>query len=267
MSGNAGRRIHCCALRARRRSFRRVREAGVMPPLRLAVDARVIAEDTRGIGRYARADPAAPRSPRRPRAYAARRRVLSRAPARRVRTRAGQRELPRARTRVRMTPISSGIPPTAPSSRRAFPASPRSTMPCRFAIPTADPKRREHAQRPFFARHATATRVIAVSRFGRDEAARDARRFRWSASRSFRTASNPRFRPAMPQPLPLSLQGRRFLLFVGDPIGEPRKNFDLLYEAYRQAWRALRWAAARRRRAARAGVAGRTTRRQPRRRS
>src|SRR5580692_3987980 len=30
-------------------------KSSAMPPLRLAVDARVIAEDTRGIGRYARA--------------------------------------------------------------------------------------------------------------------------------------------------------------------------------------------------------------------
>ena len=40
----------------------------------------------------------------------------------------------------------------------------------------------------------------------------------------------------MPQPLPAALHGRRYLLFIGDPIGEPRKNFELLYEAYRQAW-------------------------------
>src|SRR5580692_12003569 len=30
-------------------------KSSAMPPLRLAVDARVVAEDTRGIGRYARA--------------------------------------------------------------------------------------------------------------------------------------------------------------------------------------------------------------------
>jgi glycosyltransferase involved in cell wall biosynthesis len=29
------------------------------------------------------------------------------------------------------------------------------------------------------------------------------------------------------------------LLFVGDPIGEPRKNFPLLYEAYRRVWPGL----------------------------
>jgi glycosyltransferase involved in cell wall biosynthesis len=44
------------------------------------------------------------------------------------------------------------------------------------------------------------------------------------------------FAPGPAVPLPGVLNDRRFLLFVGDPIGEPRKNFPLLYEAYRRAW-------------------------------
>jgi glycosyltransferase involved in cell wall biosynthesis len=44
------------------------------------------------------------------------------------------------------------------------------------------------------------------------------------------------FTPGAPEPLPMLLKGRPFLLFVGDPIAEPRKNFPLLYEAYRKAW-------------------------------
>ena len=40
------------------------------------------------------------------------------------------------------------------------------------------------------------------------------------------------------------LQGRPFLLFVGDPIAEPRKNFRLLYEGVSARMAAARWAAA-----------------------
>ena len=163
-----GPRIRCAAtpagesiaarLRAQRRSFRRVREAGAMPPLRLAVDARVIAEDTRGIGRYARA---------------ILRRLVSRddveltlladglfphAPApRRTHARWAATAFTVARA-SRAAPTSSGIPPTAPSSLPRCPASRRSTMQCRFAIRIPIRKRREHAQRPFLrsARHRNA---------------------------------------------------------------------------------------------------------------
>jgi glycosyltransferase involved in cell wall biosynthesis len=44
------------------------------------------------------------------------------------------------------------------------------------------------------------------------------------------------FTPGPTQPLPQALRGRKFLLFVGDPIAEPRKNFALLYEAFRRVW-------------------------------
>jgi len=44
------------------------------------------------------------------------------------------------------------------------------------------------------------------------------------------------FEPGPAVPLPAALDGREYLLFVGDPIGEPRKNFALLYEAYQRAF-------------------------------
>ncbi|MBV8373137.1 MAG: glycosyltransferase family 4 protein, partial [Candidatus Eremiobacteraeota bacterium] len=46
----------------------------------------------------------------------------------------------------------------------------------------------------------------------------------------------PSFAPGRAQPLPTGLFEQRYLLFVGDPIAEPRKNFAMLYEAYRRAW-------------------------------
>jgi glycosyltransferase involved in cell wall biosynthesis len=44
------------------------------------------------------------------------------------------------------------------------------------------------------------------------------------------------FTPGQAEPLPERLLERQYFLFVGDPIAEPRKNFPLLYDAYRRAW-------------------------------
>jgi glycosyltransferase involved in cell wall biosynthesis len=80
--------------------------------------------------------------------------------------------------------------------------------------------------------------VIAVSEFGRGEL-HTMLELPLERIEVILHGIEPTFAPGAAEPLPLSLQGRRFLLFVGDPIREPRKNFDLLYEAYRQAWPAL----------------------------
>jgi glycosyltransferase involved in cell wall biosynthesis len=170
-----------------------------MPPLRLAVDARVIAEDTRGIGRYARAvlrrlagrDDVAltlladgPFPQRRRSAYA---RALS--------SRAGD-NLEVLWHPANGTFFASPLPSVA-TIHDAVP----------FRYPDPDPKRREHAQQ-------IPAEKIEVIPHGLD----------------------PSFTPGPPEPLPAVLRTRRFLLFVGDPIAEPRKNFPLLYEAYRRAW-------------------------------
>lgn len=208
-----------------------------MPSLRLAVDARVIAEDTRGIGRYARA-------------------ILRRLVLRddleltllidgffpQRRRDAYVRSLGNANFAVR-----SRVPRDAEiiwhpangtffSSRVPSVATIHDAVPFRY--PDRNPKRREHAQRPFLRSATTARRVIAVSEFGRGElhAMLDLPLERIEV---ILHGVEPGFSPGTAEPLPLSLQDRRFLLFVGDPIGEPRKNFDLLYEAYRQAWPAL----------------------------
>jgi len=208
-----------------------------MPPLRLAVDARVIAEDTRGIGRYARA-------------------VLRRLVLR------GDVELtlladglfPQRRRDAYARALGNGkfdvrsrVPRDAEilwhpangtffSSRVPSVATIHDAVPFRY--PDRDPKRRAHAQRPFLRSASTARRVIAVSEFGRGEL-HTMLELPLERIEVILHGIEPTFAPGAAEPLPLSLQGRRFLLFVGDPIREPRKNFDLLYEAYRQAWPAL----------------------------
>jgi glycosyltransferase involved in cell wall biosynthesis len=104
-----------------------------------------------------------------------------------------------------------------------------------FRYPDSDPKRRRHAQEPFLRSARQATRVIAVSNFGQSEV------------HGLLNVPNEKiaviphgvdasFSPGPPESLPEVLRGRCYFLFVGDPIAEPRKNFALLYEAYRCAW-------------------------------
>ena len=205
-----------------------------MPTLRLAVDARVIAEDTRGIGRYARA-------------------VLRRLAARDdvALTLLADGPFPQRSRRPYARALGSdafAIGARAdgafdvvwhPANGTFFPTSLPSVVTIHDAVPFRypldDPKRREHAQRPFIRSAQTASRVIAVSEFGRGEV------HQWLDVPLERIAVIPHgvdesFSPGPAAPLPSVLNDRRFLLFVGDPVGEPRKNFALLYEAYRRAW-------------------------------
>jgi glycosyltransferase involved in cell wall biosynthesis len=205
-----------------------------MPPLRLAVDARVVAEDTRGIGRYARAilrrlaarDDIAlvllaegPFPQRRREAYS---RALG-SDAFEVRGRAG-RDLDAIWHPANGTFFRSSLPSVV-TIHDAVP----------FRYPDADLKRRQHAQGPFLRSARDATRVIAVSEFGRREV-HEALNVPSEKIEVIEHGVEASFAPGNPEPLPAALLGQRFLLFVGDPIGEPRKNFDLLYEAYRLAW-------------------------------
>lgn len=205
-----------------------------MPPLRLAVDARVIAEDTRGIGRYARAvlrrlaargdvaltllaDSPFPR-----RAQDAYERALG-SDAFRIRGRAG-RGLDVIWHPANGTFFASALPSVA-TIHDAVP----------FRYPDPNPKRRRHAQEPFLRSAREATRVIAVSNFGKSEvhALLNVPNNRITV---IPHGVDPTFTPGPAEPLPERLQGRPYFLFVGDPIAEPRKNFPLLFEAYRRAW-------------------------------
>lgn len=205
-----------------------------MPPLRLAVDARVIAEDTRGIGRYARAllrrlavrvdveltllaD--APFPQRRHGAYA---RALG-SDAFAVRSRAA-RSCDVIWHPANGTFFSSSLPSVV-TIHDAVP----------FRYPDADTKRREHAQQPFLRSARSAARVIAVSHFGRSEL-HELLAIPLERIEVIEHGVDDSFTPGAALPLPAVLSGREFLLFVGDPIAEKRKNFALLYEAYRRAW-------------------------------
>jgi glycosyltransferase involved in cell wall biosynthesis len=208
-----------------------------MPPLRLAVDARVIADDTRGIGRYARA-------------------VLRRlAPRDDVAlTLLADGPFPQRKRGAYARALGSDAFAVSASATRGYdvvwhPANGTffaSLLPSvatihdavPFRYPKDEARRREHAQAPFRRSAQSAARVIAVSQFGRGEI------HEWlgvplerieviehGVDEVFSPGTEP-----FAEALPAGLRPRRFLLFVGDPIGEPRKNFPLLYEAYRRAW-------------------------------
>ena len=205
-----------------------------MSSLRLAVDARVVPEDTRGIGRYARA--------------VLRRLIvrddveltlLAHGPLAFRHRAAYARALGSDNFSVRS--IASGNLDAVwhPANGTFFPSKVPSVATIHDAVPfrypDADAKRREHAQKPFIVSARTATRVVAVSAFGRDEI-RDVLGVPQERIEVIYHGVEPSFSPGQAQPLPEGLTAQGYLLFVGDPIGEPRKNFALLYDAYRRAW-------------------------------
>jgi glycosyltransferase involved in cell wall biosynthesis len=208
-----------------------------MPPLRLAVDARVVAEDTRGIGRYARAIL---------RRLAARDDVdlilLANGPfAFRSRS-AYARAIGSDRFTVSSRADRGADVIWHPANGTFFTSSLPSVVTIHDAVPFryphADPKRREHAQTPFLRSAESATRVVAVSAFGRDEV-HAVFGVPLESIEVIHHGVEPSFSPGPAQPLSAGLQPERYVLFVGDPIGEPRKNFPLLYDAYRSAWPSL----------------------------
>jgi glycosyltransferase involved in cell wall biosynthesis len=205
-----------------------------MPPLRLAVDARVIAEDTRGIGRYARAIL---------RRLAIREDValtlLADGPLPFRRRPAYARALGTNNFLVRGNPGREYDVIWHPANGTFFRSPIRSVVTIHDAVPfrypNPDPRRREHAQRPFLRSARTSARVIAVSNFGRSEL-HLLLAIPFEKIDVIEHGVDESFSPGPSEPLPEVLRDRPFLLFVGDPIAEPRKNFGLLYEAYRRAW-------------------------------
>lgn len=201
--------------------------------LRLAVDARDLASDTRGIGRYTRA--ILRRLVRRPDIELTLL-VFGLLPGlQRARMRATL-----GSDRFRLSSRARGCDVVwHPANGTFFPhdapgvVTIHDTVPFRF--PDADPKRREHQQAPFLRSVREGSRFIAVSNFDRDELCEV---FGLPAERIdvIYHGVEPAFSPAAQvDPLPAPLDAP-YLLFVGDPVGEPRKNFPLLYEAYRQAF-------------------------------
>ena len=207
-----------------------------MSPLRLAVDASVVAEDTRGIGRYARA---------------VLRRLIARDDVELTLLERGPFAFRRrAALAGALGSTRFHLSSTAQSPRDAdvlwHPANGtffRSPLPSvatihdavPFRYPDPDAKRRAHAQEPFLASVRGAQRFIAVSNFGRNELC-DVFSLPRDRVEVIYHGVEPSFAPGRAQPIPEQLRERRYLLFVGDPIAEPRKNFALLYDAYRRAW-------------------------------
>jgi glycosyltransferase involved in cell wall biosynthesis len=205
-----------------------------MRPLRLAVDARVIAHDTRGIGRYARA------VLRRFIAYDdVELTLLADGPLPGRSRVAYARALGGERFNVRGRPGGDLDAIWHPANGTFFASSLPSIATIHDAVPfrypDPDPRRRRHAQDPFLRSIATAARVITVSQFARDEL-HALLGLPLERIEVIEHGVDPSFTPGPAEPLPASLRGRPYLLFVGDPIGEPRKNFPLLYEAYDRAW-------------------------------
>lgn len=205
-----------------------------MSLLRLAVDARVAAEDTRGIGRYARAIL---------RRLIARDDVeltlLERTPLAFRRRSAYAQALNSSRFTLRATPGTNANLVWHPANGTFFTSNLPSVATIHDAVPFRYPaterKRRERDQRPFLTSVHTAARVVAVSQFGGEELhdALDVPRERIAV---IPHGIEPSFSPGPAQPLPSGLFPHGYLLFVGDPIAEPRKNFPLLYDAFRRAW-------------------------------
>lgn len=202
-------------------------------PLRVAVDARVVATDLRGIGRYARAilRRLAPRDDVAftlliPELFPARRRA---ALARALGTRrfGVARRVPRG-TDVTWFPANG----TFFESRAPVVATLHDAVPFRY--PNADVRAREREQRPFLETVRTARAFIAVSDFGKSELCAV---FRIEPERiaTIHHGIDPAFSAGEAGPLADGLVPGSYLLFVGDPA-EPRKNFRVLRNAHRAAW-------------------------------
>ncbi len=222
-------------MRRYRRSLRHLSEVRAMRPLHLAVDARVAAEDTRGIGRYARAIL---------RRLIARDDIeltlLAEGPFPRRRRAAYERALGGARFNVDSRVHERHDCVWHPANGTFFASSRPSVVTIHDAVPfrypDSDSKRREHAQLPFLRSAQTAAAIITVSQFARGEL-RELLRVASQRIRVIPHGVEPSFSPGLSQTLASDLKKRAFFFFVGDPIRERRKNFDLLYAAFRRAWR------------------------------
>ena len=202
-------------------------------PLRLAVDARVVTTDIRGVGRYERA---------------VLRRLLEREdfdvtlllseafPG--LRRGALQRALGNNRFR-----LSNRVPRSAElswfpangaffSSHVPVVATLHDAVPFRY--PNPDERAREREQMPFLRNVRAARHFIGVSEFGKREIC-DVFAIAPERVTTIYHGIDDWFSPGHSGALPGGLVPGRYLLFVGDPA-EPRKNFSLLHAAYRAAW-------------------------------
>lgn len=202
--------------------------------LRLAVDARDLPSDTRGIGRYTRA---------------ILRRLVDRPDIELVLLAYGPfpgRHRARMRAALGSNRFRLAAHPRGcdlvwhPANGTFFNSSMPSIVTIHdavpFRFPDADPKRREHQQAPFLRSVQTASHFIAVSNFGRDELTGV---FGLPPERIdvIYHGVDAAFSPGAPEHVPADLHEHPYLLFVGETgPAEPRKNFALLYQAYGEAF-------------------------------
>lgn len=204
--------------------------------LNLAVDARVIAQDTRGIGRYERA---------------ILRRLIARedvaltllnfgpfpARYRPAYARALDSERFDVSSKVRDAHDLVWHPANGTFFASAKPSVVTIHDAVPFREPNADEKARSREQRPFLASVRSAAHFIAVSQFGKSEIVGVFDVRPETVSVIYHGVEDS-FAPGDPQPLPAGVEAFRYILFIGD-AAEPRKNFALLYEAFRRAWPAF----------------------------
>ncbi len=201
----------------------------------LAVDARVLANDTRGIGRYARA-------------------VLRRLAERNdlaltlllpehfawLRKGALARAIGSERFRVAARPPRQTQLLWHPANGTFFsaPGLPsvatiHDAVPFRFPHPDREAGERERA--PILRSARESTHVIAVSQFGASELS-EVFALPHERITVIPHGVEPSFTPGDPDALPASLRAGEYLLFVGDPGTELRKNFPLLAAAHARAF-------------------------------
>ena len=201
----------------------------------LAVDARVVATDTRGIGRYARAIlrrivgrtdialtlllperlPWLRKNSLAAAIGSSRFRVASRPPA---------------GTQLLWHPANGTFfsAPGAPSVATIHDAVP-------FRFPNPDLAARERERAPFLRSAREAAQFIAVSQFGASEL-NDALGIAPDRIEVIPHGVEGSFTSGEPAALPGALRAGEYLLFVGDPGTEPRKNFPLLATAHARAF-------------------------------
>jgi glycosyltransferase involved in cell wall biosynthesis len=201
--------------------------------MHLAVDARVVAQDARGIGRYERA---------------ILRRMLSETNVRvtlllpelfaRLRRRALAQALDSTRFMLRSSvPRDADVvwhPANGTFFRSAAPSVATIHDAVPFRYPSGDARARAAAQEPFLRSARSAARVIAVSHFGAGEVQAV---FGVDATRIdvIYHGVDAAFAPGPADVLPAGIEPHRYFLFVGSPQ-EPRKNFSLLHQAFAGAF-------------------------------
>lgn len=103
-----------------------------------------------------------------------------------------------------------------------------------FRFPQSDPAKRNHQQRPFLHAVKTAASIITISH----SSARDLVAFLHAEPAKISVTHlgvDDRFAPGKPAALPKDLRTGGYFLFIGEP-DETRKNFSTLLAAHRQAY-------------------------------